>query len=96
VTQTIGEGALYQSRFTAVPVTDVLHFLRVCRYVERNPVTAHLVGRAQEWRWSSAPQRLGADTDLPMDEGPMPLPVNWLEIVNAPVDLVTGDLPVAL
>lgn len=27
------------------------HFLRVCRYVERNPLRAGLVKSALEWRW---------------------------------------------
>jgi putative transposase len=95
-THTIGQGAVYQSRFTAIPVTDVLHFLTVCRYVERNPLAADLVARAEEWRWSSAAQRAGADTDLPMDDGPMPLPVGWLALVNQGLDLLTSDPAMAL
>jgi putative transposase len=77
-------------------VTDVLHFLTVCRYVERNPLAADLVARAEEWRWSSAAQRAGADTDLPMDDGPMPLPVGWLALVNQGLDRLTGDPAVAV
>jgi putative transposase len=53
-TKTAGRGAVYQGRFRAVPVQEDGHFLRVCLYVERNPVRAALVRRADEWRWSSA------------------------------------------
>ena len=45
-TRTSGRGAVYQGRFLAMPVQADGHFLRVCRYVERNPVRATLVTRA--------------------------------------------------
>jgi len=32
-----GQGAVYQGRFRAVPITSDEHFLCACRYVERNP-----------------------------------------------------------
>jgi putative transposase len=40
--------------------SDDRHFLLVCRYVERNPLKANLVGRAENWRWSSLHRRLAA------------------------------------
>jgi putative transposase len=54
----------------------------VLRYIERNPVRAGLVERAQDWRWSSAtPAWVG----MPMlDTGPVPRPPEWLEHVNTP------------
>jgi len=92
-TKTVCEGAVYQSRFRAVGVLDSLHFLRACRYIERNPVEAHLVKRAEEWRWSSARQRaMAPDVVLPMDDGPMPLPENWLAVVNNEQDFAPGEL----
>lgn len=94
-TKTVREGAVYQSRFRAVGVSDSLHFLRVCRYIERNPVEAQLVNRAEDWQWSSARQRSCVDVAFPMDDGPMPLPADWLAIVNAERDLVAGDLVLA-
>jgi putative transposase len=39
------------------PVAQDDHFLRVCRYVERNAARAGLVRRAQVWRWCSLWQR---------------------------------------
>jgi putative transposase len=91
-TMTQGEGAVYQSRFRAVEVLDLVHFLRVCRYIERNPVEANLVQRAEAWRWSSAAQRAGAETRLPMDDGPIPLPPDWLAIVNYEREMGETDL----
>jgi putative transposase len=46
-------GRLWQSRFYSVPM-DVSHFWAALRYVERNPVRAGIVGRAEDYRWSSA------------------------------------------
>jgi putative transposase len=50
---TAGSGHLYQGRFKSFPVESDEHLYTVLRYVERNPVRANLVERAQEWRWSS-------------------------------------------
>jgi putative transposase len=90
-TDTVGEGAVYQSRFNARPITSLVDYLCVCRYVERNPLEAHLVERAEQWRWSSAAQRASAEAALPMDDGPIPLPTTWLEIVNQPMDLAAEE-----
>jgi len=51
--KTIGYGHLYQGRYKSFPVQTDEHFLQVVRYIERNPLRAHLVKTAQEWRWSS-------------------------------------------
>jgi putative transposase len=56
---TSGTGHLYQGRFKSFPVQSDEHFLTVCRYVERNPLRARLVRRAENWRWSSLWLRLG-------------------------------------
>jgi len=82
-TQTVGEGAVYQSRFWAIPMLDHWHHLAAWRYVERNPVEAGLVMRAEEWRWSSACQANRANDVLSLDLGPLPRSSDWLEIVNA-------------
>jgi len=94
-TQTVCQGAVYQSRFRAVGVGDPLHFLRVCRYIERNPIEAKLVNRAEDWPWSSASRHSNGETEFPMDDGPLPLPLDWLTIVNADRDLASTDLIVA-
>jgi putative transposase len=47
------KGYLWQGRFRSYPMDDT--YLRCCvKYVERNPVRAGLVRRAEEYRWSSA------------------------------------------
>ena len=46
----------------------------MCRYVERNPLRARLVSRAQAWRWSSLWQRGHGQGDW-LDEWPLPIPV---------------------
>ena len=51
--QSAGVGHLYQGRYKSFPVQSDGHFLIVCRYVERNPLRAGLVARAEDWRWSS-------------------------------------------
>jgi putative transposase len=50
----VGTGAVYQGRFKAIPVQSDVHFLSVCRYVERNPVRAGLAASAMAWPWSSS------------------------------------------
>jgi len=50
-------GYLFQGRFASYPMDDA-HLMAAVRYVERNPVAARLVARADEWRWSSARSHL--------------------------------------
>jgi len=59
--QTSGTGHLYQGRFKSFPVQSDEHLFKVLRYVERNPVRAGLVKRAQDWRWSSLWRRVHDD-----------------------------------
>jgi putative transposase len=47
-------GHLWQGRFYSCPM-DESHLWAALRYVERNPVRAGLVARAEDYRWSSAP-----------------------------------------
>ena len=46
-------GHLFQGRFKSILVDRDAYLLALCRYVERNPVAAGMVGTAQEWPWSS-------------------------------------------
>jgi putative transposase len=81
---TDGQGAVYQGRFTAVPVCADEHFLWACRYVERNALRARLVERAEEWPWSSLWQRRRPNPPSWLTSWPVPTPVDWLQYVNAP------------
>ena len=92
-TGTEGEGAVYQSRFTAVGVSDLHHLLTVWCYVERNPLRAGLVSKAEDWPWSSAAQCPRPDTGLIMDPGPIARPSEWLAILNQERDIAGLLLP---
>jgi putative transposase len=46
-------GYLWQGRFSSFPL-DEGHFYRAVRYIERNPVRAGIVSRAEDYPWSSA------------------------------------------
>jgi len=46
-------GHAWQGRFKAFPIQEDEHLLVVLRYIERNPLRAGLVERAEEWSWSS-------------------------------------------
>ncbi|WP_232100745.1 transposase [Gimesia fumaroli] len=45
-----GSGHVYQGRFKSFPIQDDEHFYTVCRYVERNALTANLVKQAEDRR----------------------------------------------
>jgi putative transposase len=51
-------GYLWQGRFISF-VMDDLYLLRTLRYVERNPVRAGIVKRAEDYGWSSARAHVG-------------------------------------
>lgn len=80
----IGLGAVYQARFKAFPLSTDTSFLRVCRYVERNPLRAVLVGRAQDWRWSSLWRVTNHCNDSLISQWPVMRPDNWIALVNEP------------
>jgi putative transposase len=81
---TIGLGHLYQGRFKSFPVQDDDHLLTVCRYVERNPLRAGLVSRAEDWRWGSLWRREYGDAEARtlLADWPVPRPRGWLSFVN--------------
>jgi putative transposase len=56
----------------------------VLRYVERNCLRAKLVRQAQDWPWSSLRQRDPQAGQTFLAAGPVPLPTNWLGLVNHP------------
>ena len=83
--QSAGSGHVYQGRFKSFPVQDDGHFLTVCRYVERNPLRAGLVPRAEAWRWGSLyPVAAADETPRPiLSPWPIPRPRRWVDRVNA-------------
>ena len=80
-----GHGAVYQGRFKAIPVSSDRHFLWVCRYVERNPLRASLVTRAEEWPWSSLACRSSEQAGMPpLAAWPVARPDDWSTLVDSP------------
>jgi putative transposase len=83
-----GLGHVYQGRYKSFPVQSDEHFCVVARYVERNPLRASLVLRAEEWRWSSLWRRsCGGEAERSwLASWPIRAPANWLERVNQTED----------
>lgn len=83
---TSGMGHVYQGRFKSFPIAADEHLLSVLRYVERNPVRAGLVRRADQWHWGSSYRRVsGTEAEQKLlAEPPVRLGADWLSHVNAP------------
>ena len=77
-------GHVWQGRFKAFPIQQDEHFLAVLRYVERNPLRAGLVDRAEAWRWSSLALRAQDPRPKLLAPCPVKLPRNWPTLVNRP------------
>jgi putative transposase len=76
-------GHIYQGRYTNSIVQSDHHVLRVMRYVEANALSAGLVVRAQDYKWSSASPS-SSDSGRPeLSPGPVVKPADWLTYVNA-------------
>ncbi len=83
---TSGMGHLYQGRFKSFPIAFDEHLAAVLRYIERNPLRAGLVERAEAWRWGSLYRRMHgtADERALLAESPVKLGRLWYEHVNDP------------
>jgi putative transposase len=79
--KTVGAGHLYQGRFKTFPVERGEHLLSRVRFVERNPLRAKLVERAEDWRWSSLHRRHNGLEPISR-LSPLILPANWVQRVN--------------
>jgi len=79
---TMGHGHVYQGRYKSFPVQNDEHFHVVCRYVERNALTAKLVKRAQNYRWGSLFNWLGGDSPIELARWPVRRLPRWVQRVN--------------
>jgi putative transposase len=80
-------GHAWQGRFKSFPM-EWNHCRNTIRYVERNPVRAGMVKRAEEYLWSSAAAHCCLRDD-PLLSGECPLAseiANWSEWLNEPDD----------
>src|SRR5688572_954325 len=90
-TRHVKTGHLWQGRFKAC-VLDEPHLWNAVRYVERNPVRAGIVPRAEDYRWSSAAAHCGLrqdpvlSPDLPLI-GSIPDWSLWLSEEQKPEEL---------
>ncbi|HEX4146324.1 MAG TPA: transposase [Pirellulales bacterium] len=78
-----GTGHVWQGRFKAFPIQQDEHLLSVLRYVERNPLRANLVRRAEAWGWSSLSWRPKGERPTMLSDWPVNCPTNWIALVNA-------------
>lgn len=82
---TDGTGHLYQGPYRSFAVQTDHYFLTVCRYVERNALSAGLVQRAERWHWSSVHTRISGRAAWrrpTMTAWPVHRPKNWLYLLN--------------
>jgi putative transposase len=90
--RTTGTGHVYQGRYKAFPVSSDTHFLRLCRYVERNALRAGMVIRAEDWPWSSLAQRVRGRSTVSLADWPVTRPSDWIELVQLDVTDETQDV----
>lgn len=60
-------GHVWQGRFKSPVIQDDDHLLAVLRYIEANPLRAHLVDSAADYRWSSFRAHGGGASDPLLD-----------------------------
>jgi len=81
-------GRLWQDRFFSCPMDDE-HLWAAIRYVERNPVRAKMVVRAEDYPWSSAASHCGLHLDPILSPLPLlrpPQTSNWSSWLADPED----------
>ena len=78
-------GHVWQGRFKAFPIQQDEHLVTVLRYIERNPLRAGLVQRAEDWRWSSLRWWVGVERPSWLELGPIPRTSEWVRLVNEPM-----------
>lgn len=82
--KTVGMGPLYQGRYKSFIIQKEESLELICRYVERNALSAGLVKRAEDWRWSSLWLREHgtAEQKSLLSDWPIQRGRNWIELVN--------------
>lgn len=82
----VGMGHVYQGRYKSFPVETDDYFYQVARYIERNPLRAKLVAKADRWKWSSLWRRQHGDREQRrmLSKWPLPVPRDWLSYVQQP------------
>jgi putative transposase len=65
-------GHLFQGRFKAILIGKDDYLLEISRYIILNPVRAGIIGKAEEWLWSSYRATIG------IEKPPAFLSVDWI------------------
>jgi putative transposase len=81
-TKTVGTGPVYQGRYKSFLIQEEIHLLTVLRYVERNPLTAQLVSRADEWEYGSIYRRHHGTPEAKklLTPWPVPEPEDYIQL----------------
>ncbi len=84
-------GHLWQERFHSFAM-DEYYLLAAVRYVELNPVHAHMVKHAEDYQWSSARAHLAEEDDKLVTVAPMLNRVsNWRGYLDSDLDESTKE-----
>lgn len=75
-------GTLWESRYKSSPVQTEQYLLACCRYIELNPVRAHMVDQPGAWPWSSYNARMGGAGAEWLDLDPMYLALGEEEAIR--------------
>jgi len=86
-TRTGLSGHVWQGRFYSCPLDDP-HLWAATRYIERNPIRAGMIERAEAYKWSSAAHHCGLRHDpvLSPDFPPRGVIEDWHAWLSAPED----------
>jgi len=86
--KTTGSGHLYQGRYKSFLVQEDEHLLQLFKYVERNPLRAKLIQKAEDWKWSSLWRREQGNEKQKklLDEWPIDIPKDYIDLVNIQED----------
>ena len=86
--KSIGSGHLYQGRYKSFLIQEDEHLLQLFKYIERNPLRAKLVQKAEDWKWSSLWRREQGNEKQKklLDEWPIDTPKNYIDLVNIRAD----------
>lgn len=84
INDSVGYGHLYQGRYKSFLIDDDSYARQLMLYIDRNPLRASLVQRAEEWKWGSLwirenNPRLAKKL---LSDWPTEAPKNYLKVVN--------------
>jgi putative transposase len=75
-------GSLWQGRYYSCPL-DHPHLIASARYIERNPIRAKIVERAEDYPWSSARAHCEGKTDVLIEASPLTEEIpDWRSFIN--------------